>query len=342
MVVVKGRSVENRKGIIGGSQIASLLGVEGAFGTEYSVWQTFMGHDTERKETEAMMMGHVMEPVIAKMYSKVKGVKLRSLAKDRAWRHSTYEWAICHPDRIINSKEALEIKLVSSARSGDWYDEMGEDQIPMYYLTQVMWYFIVNEKLERVHVARYTDGKLYCYTVERSEHTDLITGIENAVALKVKAFLEGYVPERNSIEETYSYRSIAGFGKPADVGELTLEMKVLAKQYREAADAEKEAKEKKQEASRKMAELVGETEFIRRGGRKVVYWVSSRKGSIDSDKLKEKFPEAYMECYRETSSTYIRISPKDDDIALTAEEEVRLQKMKQDAEKEKSATTEDR
>ena len=45
-----------------------------------------------------------------------------------------------------------------------------------------------------------------------------------------------------------------------------------------------------------------------------------------------------MKCYRETSSTYIRISPKDDDIALTAEEEVRLQKMKQDAEKEKSNT----
>ena len=91
-----------------------------------------------------------------------------------------------------------------------------------------------------------------------------------------------------------------------------------------------------------MAELVGETEFIRRGGRKVVYWVSSRKGSVDSEKLKNEFPEAYMKCYRETSSTYIRISPKDDDIALTAEEEVRLQKMKQDAENKESTTTEDK
>ena len=181
MKLIKNQSVKDRAGIVGSSQIASILGITGAFKSEFETWQDFTAQSKESEDnSEIMLAGTCLEDGIARMFESKYKIKLKKLAKNTAWQHEKYDWAICHPDRVIDSKTALEIKLVSSYKSHDWGEEE-TDEIPQYYLTQVIWYMIINPKLTRVYVARFTDNKLYRYFVDREGNEELIYKVEDKI-----------------------------------------------------------------------------------------------------------------------------------------------------------------
>ena len=333
MKKIKNQSVKERTGIIGSSQIASILGITGAFKSEFETWQDFTGQSKDvDNNSEAMLAGTCLEDGIAKMFESKYKIKLKKLAKDSAWQHEKYDWAICHPDRIIDTKTALEIKLVSSYKSHDWGEEE-TDEIPQYYLTQVIWYMVVNPKLTRVYVARLTDNKLYRYHVDREGNEELIAKVEEKVVEWVRKIREdGYIPEAKDLKEQYSLISYLGVSSPIELESLSLDIKMCAARYKEAAAQIKEAEGRKEEALREMCNIVGDSKSIKYQGRNIAFYVTTIKENVDVKLLKADHPDIFEKYKKVSESTYLRINARDEDVALTQAELEKIEELKKEKE----------
>jgi putative phage-type endonuclease len=130
-----------RRSGIGGSDVAAILGV--------SKWQTNIDIYNEKISTEtpvdkssgAMHWGNVLEDPVAREYALQTGLKI---AKDnRLLRCKEHPFMQANIDRrILGHKKGLEVKTANQFAAGDW-GEQGTDQIPEYYIPQVMHYMIV-------------------------------------------------------------------------------------------------------------------------------------------------------------------------------------------------------
>ena len=330
MKLIKNQSVKDRAGIVGSSQIASILGITGAFKSEFETWQDFTAQSKESEDnSEIMLAGTCLEYGIARMFESKYKIKLKKLAKNTAWQHEKYDWAICHPDRVIDSKTALEIKLVSSYKSHDWGEEE-TDEIPQYYLTQVIWYMIINPKLTRVYVARFTDNKLYRYFVDREGNEELIYKVEDKIVEWVRKIREdGYIPQAKELKEQYSLVSYLGLSQPVELESLSLDIKMCASRYKEATAQIKEAEGRKEAALREMCNIIGESKSIKYQGRNIAYYVTTVKENVDVKLLKADLPEVFEKYKKVSESTYLRINARDEDVALTQSEIEKINELKE-------------
>ena len=330
MKLIKNQSVKDRAGIVGSSQIASILGITGAFKSEFETWQDFTAQSKESEDnSEIMLAGTCLEDGIARMFESKYKIKLKKLAKNTSWQHEKYDWAICHPDRVIDSKTALEIKLVSSYKSHDWGEEE-TDEIPQYYLTQVIWYMIINPKLTRVYVARFTDNKLYRYFVDREGNEELIYKVEDKIVEWVRKIREdGYIPQAKELKEQYSLVSYLGLSQPVELESLSLDIKMCASRYKEATAQIKEAEGRKEAALREMCNIIGESKSIKYQGRNIAYYVTTVKENVDVKLLKADLPEVFEKYKKVSESTYLRINARDEDVALTQSEIEKINELKE-------------
>ena len=330
MKLIKNQSVKDRAGIVGSSQIASILGITGAFKSEFETWQDFTAQSKESEDnSEIMLAGTCLEDGIARMFESKYKIKLKKLAKNTAWQHEKYDWAICHPDRVIDSKTALEIKLVSSYKSHDWGEEE-TDEIPQYYLTQVIWYMIINPKLTRVYVARFTDNNLYRYFVDREGNEELIYKVEDKIVEWVRKIREdGYIPQAKELKEQYSLVLYLGLSQPVELESLSLDIKMCASRYKEATAQIKEAEGRKEAALREMCNIIGESKSIKYQGRNIAYYVTTVKENVDVKLLKADLPEVFEKYKKVSESTYLRINARDEDVALTQSEIEKINELKE-------------
>lgn len=83
------------------------------------------------------------------------------------WTRDDEENIASSPDGVIGEKEAIEIKCLSSARHIETYLAK---QVPEEYEMQVIQYFIVNDKLEKLYFVlydpRFVVSKLQLFTIE--------------------------------------------------------------------------------------------------------------------------------------------------------------------------------
>lgn len=169
---------QRRKGV-GGSDAAAALG-QSRHKTAYQLFaektglidgDVLFGTDT----IERMEFGQAIESVIADMYAKRYGLKLRR--HNRIAQHAQFPWMLASYDRTIDGRrEGFEAKNVDalSYRFGEWGEEHS-DQIPVEYLMQCHHYLAVSG-FERWHLAACVGGnRLAVYHVERDpEMIDLV------------------------------------------------------------------------------------------------------------------------------------------------------------------------
>jgi len=126
---------------IGGSDVAAILGL--------SKWSTNIDIYNEKVSTETpiddptprMRWGNILEHPIGVEYANQTGFKV--IRENRLLRHKKYKFLQANIDRrILGQKKGLEIKTANQYAADDW-GEPGTDQIPQYYIPQVMHYMIV-------------------------------------------------------------------------------------------------------------------------------------------------------------------------------------------------------
>jgi hypothetical protein len=106
----------------------------------------------EGRKFTMMERGHILEKEAVAEFEKRNKVKVDE--KSVVWQRSDNPDSIVSPDAVIGDTRAVEVKAFDSHRIIRAYDE---NRYPTECHEQVVKYFIVNEKLEMLHVVMYTD-----------------------------------------------------------------------------------------------------------------------------------------------------------------------------------------
>lgn len=127
--------VKDRKNMIGGSDIAAILGLS-RFKTPLRLWAEKVGEvEPEDLSTmESVELGIELEDFVAKKFQRKTGLKVRRAPK--IYSHEKYDFLRCQVDRLIEgTDELLEVKTTSAWMEKHWAGE----EIPQDYICQVIW-----------------------------------------------------------------------------------------------------------------------------------------------------------------------------------------------------------
>lgn len=138
MMLTQQQIEERRKGI-GGSDVAAILGIS-PWRTAYDVYTDKIGEGEPQEENDAMLDGSAVESAIIDMYKRrnpelVIQRSVNLIVKDNEWMRANLD-AICADANGM--AHVLEAKLSSSHGWG----EQDSDEVPPYYICQVMWYMM--------------------------------------------------------------------------------------------------------------------------------------------------------------------------------------------------------
>lgn len=161
--------MEDRKHMIGGSDIAAILGIS-KFKSRLELYYEKKGFITPPEEdTAPQKWGKLLERVIRDEYERLHNVKVHV---PYGLTHPQHPYLKAHLDGYIYSKdELLEIKCANAYSVSEW-GEPGSDFIPPAYLVQVAYYCVLSGA-RRGHIAVLIGGNEYReYTYERDRELE--------------------------------------------------------------------------------------------------------------------------------------------------------------------------
>ena len=289
--------LEQRRKGIGGSDASVIMGVN-PWKSPMDLWLEKTGeYEPEDIDNEKMYWGRTLEDIVAREFAKRSGKKIRR--RNAILQHPKLEWMLANVDRLIVGERAgLEVKTTSA-----YYQDDGI--CPHHYYAQVQHYMAVTG-LDLWYVAVLIGGqKLVSYEVPRNdEYIKHLTQAELGFWQMVKG---GVPPEFDGSEASgkvlgrmYPRGNGEEKGLPADAFELV-------RQYDEAAQEEKTAKLRKDEAANRLKGMLGEAEqgFV---FDRTVKWKNVSSTRLDTKALQEKEPDVFERYAKE--SIYRRFSVK--------------------------------
>lgn len=128
--------LEQRRRGIGGTDVAAICGVH-PYRTALDVYLDKLGIAPHVEDNEAMKWGRIMEPIIAREAQERTGI----LFQESEFLRSETNPVLCGTPDYWNQYQRvlLECKTAGMRQAHLWGDEQ-TDEVPMPYLTQVLWY----------------------------------------------------------------------------------------------------------------------------------------------------------------------------------------------------------
>lgn len=287
-----------RRGGIGGSDAPVIMGVN-PWKSPMDLWLEKTGDFADEPgETakERMYWGQVLEDVVAQEFSRRTGKKTRR--RNAILIHPRHDWMLANVDRlVVGEKAGLECKTTSA-----YYQDDGV--LPLLYYAQVQHYMAVTA-LRTWYVAILAGGQRYfCYEVPRND--EYINALIEAEQYFWQLIQDGTHPEMDGSEAS---GRVLDRLYPRGSGEIDLPPDAfgLVQQYDEAAEEEKAAKMRKDEAANRLKAMLGEHERASVYDRKVS-WTNVETSRLDTKRLKEDEPE--MWCRYAKTSNYRRFAVK--------------------------------
>ncbi|MFP7702168.1 YqaJ viral recombinase family protein [Bacillus sp. C15] len=286
--------LERRKGI-GGSDASVILGIN-KWQTPFELWLDKTGQvPVSESGSEAAYFGSLLEDIVAKEFEVRSGKKVRR--KKSMLKHPEYDFILANVDRmIVGEKAILECKTTSAYNLKEWED----NEIPDSYIVQVQHYLgVLGPEYKKAYFAVLIGGNKFVWKeIERDD--ELIAMIFQAeVEFWNEKVLGGKAPvlDGSSAAEEYLKQrySEAEGGKVVD---LTSANKTRIQQYLQLKEQINEltlqAKELENQIKHEMKEA--EYGFI---ANYQTSWKSVSTNRIDSQKLKEQFPDVYEKVTKE-------------------------------------------
>jgi len=152
--------LEERRKCITGTDIAAICGLL-KWSSPLTVFCDKLGLIEPQPDNKYMEWGRRLERVVADKYAEENGVKLNA---GNFIRNGIYGGT---PDYLCETR-LIEIKTTSARNATEW-GEVGTDQIPEYYMTQVQWYLMLTDR-QIADVCVLIGGNDYrVYTVKRDD-----------------------------------------------------------------------------------------------------------------------------------------------------------------------------
>lgn len=287
---------------IGGSDVAPILGIS-KWSSAIDIWlsKTNQKHD-DCVQNEAMIWGHILEPVIRDHFREVTGRKV--IEVHAILQNEQHPYMIADIDGLTEDDNGdpavLECKCVSEYKRSEW-----ETDIPVYYRTQVEHYLAVTG-LSTAYVAALIGGNSF---VIREVHADkemqeMLVAVEADFWRKVVNMER---PEPDASDACKDLLDSIYKGGISEVVVLPDEAIEYLDMYNEACAMEDSAKEQKQLASNHLKEIMGDYNSAKCQGY-TVSWKPVTSERLDTKALKEAEPEIYVKYAK--SSTSRRFSVK--------------------------------
>lgn len=298
--------LELRRTGIGSSDCSAVLGL-GKYGSPFSVWADKTGKSRPDDETEAMMWGTLLEPVIRAELARRLGVEI---VECKTLRSLERPWQLYNPDGMILDQNALvEIKNASAWLAHDWE----EGEVPDHAELQIQHGCAVTGA-DGAYVAGLIGGNRLRWEYVPRDDELIATIIEAEQHLWDTYIVPDIAPPIDGSDAT-AEAIAARWPRRYDVVEVATDIPAVeaaAAAYRAALDAEKAAKNEKSTAVNQLSDLLqGADAITDAAGRKLV---ALRRGIfrekafrdeqddagwlhkvevIDKDRLKAEDPELY-------------------------------------------------
>lgn len=173
-----------RRGV-GASEVASINGVQGAYGSTFGLWwDKKVGLRVESGNEDVMVMGTRLETIIGEEWQARNPDALLVRPGAGLYGHPTAQWLMCTPDFLAivrrgddpwPSVEPVECKAYDG---GKGWGTPGTDQVPPHIKVQGLMQCEVLGA-ERVHVARMQAKRVTLYTIEAYPRDD--NGVRRAL-----------------------------------------------------------------------------------------------------------------------------------------------------------------
>lgn len=300
--------VEARKNGIGGSDVASIMGLN-KYSSPLSVWLIKTGREPspDLSDNQAVEWGTRLEDVVADKFAE-EHPELQVRRRNAMLVSTERPWAFANLDRWVTDGKGnvgiLEVKTVGMRRAADW-----DCGVPLYYLTQVAHYMSVTG-YQYAWVAVLIGGQEFReYYIERDEAD--IKAVNEAVDTFWHDFVEtntapaliGNEPEANALLHQHE--------EPNQEMIPMLDSDVsMLDEYQDIKRQIDELKTKKTLIENQIKELIGDNKGIETETRRVT-WVRSTRSSFDKKAFDEAHPGLTND-YIKTSVTNggIRVSVK--------------------------------
>ena len=157
---------EERQTGIGGSDVGAIVGVD-QYRSPIDLYAEKIGMRLPPVQSIPMMVGNMLEPLVADLYSEQTGAEL--VQDLRIKRHPEHPFMIGHIDRFIKAGGILECKTAGLRSAHLWGDQGGEgDRIPANYELQVQHYLAVTGEPFADVAVLIGNSDFRVYRVERS------------------------------------------------------------------------------------------------------------------------------------------------------------------------------
>lgn len=300
--------VEARKNGIGGSDVASIMGLN-KYSSPLNVWLVKTGREEspDLSDNQAVEWGNRLEDVVADKFAD-EHPELQVRRRNATMVSIKRPWAFANIDRWVTDGKGnvgiLEVKTVGMRRAADW-----DNGVPLYYLTQVMHYMSVTG-YQYAWVAVLIGGQEFReYYIERDEQD--IQAINDAVDTFWRDFVEtdtapaliGNDPEANALLSQHSDPSTEF------IAMLDEDVSMLD-ELQEIKDQMDDLKHRKTLIENQIKDLIGDNKGIETETKRIT-WVRSTRSSFDKKAFDAAHPGITND-YMKTSVTNggLRISVK--------------------------------
>ena len=272
--------LQERQAAIFATDAAPALGLS-KYRSPVQVWMEKIGQPMPFEESEAMKMGHIMQPVIAKLYEEKTGTRVRSLEGLTKFS-DTHGFMGSHFDYLAPDNVLVECKNFHPARQKE-FGEDGSDDVPMDCLVQCVHEAIVFG-VTRVDLAVLFGGqsfRIYPITLQL-DTADMVIEREEKFWRQV---VERVAPPPVDPEETRRlWPTDSGHAviAPGNIIQAADQLSVLREQLKTAEQLEKQLITQIQSAMETASTLTAPD------GTAIATWKRSKDGRrVDTDALKE-------------------------------------------------------
>lgn len=286
---------------IGGSEVASILGVQASYAkSKFVLWLEKTGQkEPDKLDNEYIEWGNILEPVVRKQFAKKTGLKV--FQNNFVLQHDQFDFMIANIDGEVldpsrNGRGVLEIKTTSEWNKKEWEG----DHVPVAYMAQIQHYLAVTG-YEYAYIACLIGGnKLRHWIIDRDDF--VINQIIEAEREFMRMVEEGIAPEIGGGQSESDYLAVTypngteeELSMPEPLEKLAVEYSDLQGQTKLIDARMKEIKNKIRLEAKEIGKLKGYS--------LVINMPTVSKTLFDSKAFANDHPDLYNQ-YKTKTSTY--------------------------------------
>lgn len=284
--------LEYRKSGIGGSETASVLGVN-PYQTRRELALYKLGMTQDQPDNPAMQRGRTLEPIVAQLFTERTGIEL--VESPVSLRHPDHPHMLASFDRVTTDGETVvEIKCPGL----NVFGKSKREGLPLYWITQLQHYmtfpgikrgiFVVfnAEKWEMIHFEHSPDPEL-----------------QSTIIHETRSFYED-LQRRVIPEDIIAEIFMPDIGKSEVLKVSSREFERAAEELREAQAIRKEAEELEAQAKERIVSLMGDYGIAESDMVRIYNRLQNGRTSFDVKKFKKDHPDLDLSKYEKTGKPF--------------------------------------